>query len=217
MRVRYSYSTMSKLTIFVSSTIVLILSGGSVWASPQNQAPEDQSVPTPWPSGPPPENMQISQPPKIHSSEVPAPNARYYAYHQQLTFRIGVDAEASDLKSPSDIVIGFQYLFPKFLSPKLEAGADLHSDGLGHVHGGARWIFNERGYFRPSLKAALDIMLIGAEGLATFTKYDNFYLRSGGTIEYVMWNPYSIRLEIEGLIGPKETFLEGTVGISRGW
>ncbi len=216
MSLRYSYSTMPKLTIFVSATIVLILCSGIASAAPQNQAPDDSSRVEPWPDGPPPENMQISQPPPLPAERLVPPEARYYGYQQQLTFRLGVATEASKLSQPQDFVVGFQYMFPKFLAPKLEAGADLQGEGVGHIHAGARWIYWERGYFRPSVKAGLDVRLNGKEALATFTKFANFYLRGSAAIEYTVWNPYSLRLEAEVLAGSK-ILIEGTLGVSRGW
>ena len=111
----------------------------------------------------------------------------------------------------------FQYLFPKFLSPKLEAGADLHKDGRGHLHAGLRWIYNERSYFRPSLKAAVDHFADSAEGIATLAHIDNWYVRGGATLEQVVWNPYSLRLETELAINLRHTELITTLGLSRGW
>lgn len=207
---------MPKLTIFVSATIVLILAGASASAAPQNQAPADDTQEQPWPEGPPPEDMQISDAPPV-PGPIAKPNARYYTYEQQLTFRVGAGSETNALNELQDTIIGFQYMFPKFLSPKLEAGADLHPDGIGHIHAGARWIWWERGYFRPSVKASLDARLDGKEGLATLGKFENYYARGSSAIEYTVWNPYSLRLEAELLVGSKKGYVEWTLGISRGW
>ena len=215
MSLRYSYSTMSKLLIFVSATFVLIFNSRAGFASPQDLAPEPPNQESPWPDQPLDQDLSIAKPPKLDHAPAPL-DPRYYPYQQQLTFRYG---QASDFPkiNVNDNVTGFQYLFPKFLSPKLEAGADLHNEGRGHIHAGVRWIYLERAYFRPSLKLGVDHLINANENLATLTHVDNLYLRTTATLEYVVWNPYSVRLEAELLFGSKNTIAEMTLGLSRGW
>lgn len=211
---------MSKLVIFVSATIVLILSPPAAQASPQRsttlESNEDKDgATTSEPEEPIDENLSIVEPPPLSGK----PNGflpRYYPYRQQLTFRAG---QTSGLNKThfEDLVLGFQYLFPKFLSPKLEAGADLHVDGEGHLHAGLRWIANERGMFRPSYKISIDHLAVAEDRLATLTRIDNYYLRFSGTLEYVFWNPISIRLEPEVIANLKDSQLIVTLGLSRGW
>jgi hypothetical protein len=215
MSLRYPCSTMSKLLIFVSATIVLIFMHGPSFASPTNDVPEPPHETDEWPTPKPSEDLTISTPPRLEG--IPEkPDAEYYAYQQQLTFRYGLATDLGKM-SFNDNVIGFQYLFPKFLSPKLEAGADLHNDGIGHIHVGMRWIYQERSYFRPSVKVGLDHKASSQEGLATLTHRDNYYLRGTMALEYVVWNPYSLRLEHEFLLGFRDTSMEITLGLSRGW
>ncbi|MGZ3724007.1 MAG: hypothetical protein ACXVA9_13785 [Bdellovibrionales bacterium] len=206
---------MSKLLIFVSATFVLIFSAGPCFASPQDQAPNSPAPESPGPTKPIDEDLSISTPPSLKYTPAPI-DSRYYPYQQQLTFRYG---QASDLPKIhlNDNVTGFQYLFPKFLSPKLEAGADLHDEGRGHIFAGARWIYHERSYFRPSLKLSLDHLINATENLATLTLIDNLYFRTSATLEWVVWNPYSLRFEAELLIGTKNSIGEMTLGLSRGW
>jgi len=207
---------MSKLLTFVSATFVLILSATPSFASPLDEMPPASPPPADAGSAKPiDENMSVAQPPTVH--ELPPPSSpHYYPYRQQLTFRYG---QATDLPKidVNDTVIGFQYLFPKFLSPRAEAGADLHNDGRGHIHAGARWIYMERSYFRPSLKLSLDHLVNSTENLATLSTLDNYYLRSTACLEYVVWNPYSVRFEAEFFINLKHTIGEMTLGVSRGW
>lgn len=206
---------MSKLRIFVSATFVLIFVSSASFASPQDQVPDAPKEADPWPTKPPDENLSISDAPRVKGHPRPA-DPRYYPYQQALTFRYG---QAGDLSSSkfNDNMTGFQYLFPKFLSPKLEAGADLHDGGKGHIHAGARWIAWERSYFRPSAKVGLDHLVDSSENLATFAKIENLYVRATATLEYVMWNPYSVRLEGEILVSTKTAIGEVTLGLSRGW
>jgi hypothetical protein len=164
----------------------------------------------------PDENMAISPAPAVDTEHMPVTHARYYPYHQQLTFRTGLASDFPKL-SLNDSVLGFQYLFPKFLSPRLEAGADLHDNGRGHVHVGARWIHNERNYWRPSYKLALDHYVDSKLGLATLAHKEDWYARGGATAEYVVWNPYSLRAEVEMLANFDNVRLVLTIGLSRGW
>lgn len=206
---------MSKLGIIVSATIVLIFFNSATFAAPPTIVPDVQEEASPWPEGKPDENLSITEPPEIQGP-VPPADAHYYPYRQALTFRAGL---ASDFPKASfnDSVMGFQYLFPKFLSPKLEAGADLHQDSVGHLHVGLRWIAWEREYFRPSGKISLDHLADADERLATVTRIDNYYVRLSGTLEYVVWNPYSLRLEHELLVNLDRCWQVITLGISRGW
>ncbi len=178
--------------------------------------PENSQTTDVWSSNPLPDDMQITQPPILHGEPLQLKTPRYYPYQQQLTFRFGQAGNFPKI-SLDDNVLGFQYMFPKFLSPRLEAGADLHDEGVGHVHIGTRWFYNERGYFRPSAKISLDAKLDAKENLATFASIQNYYLRTTGTLEYVVWNPYSVRLETEFFFGSKNSLFELSLGISRGW
>src|SRR4051812_3586492 len=119
---------MSKLPFFVSATFVLIFAAAEpIAASPQKQAPSAPSEESPWPDTPLSDDLSVAQPPQSRATQQ-TPDARYYPYHQALTFRLGQVADIGDLNS-RDMLIGFQYQFPRFLSPKIEAGADLHNDG----------------------------------------------------------------------------------------
>lgn len=205
---------MSKLFLFVSATFVLIFAGHA-FASPQNEVPETRETepaPTPTPFD---DNLSLSKPPKL-PGKLPPPEPRYYTARQALTFRTGVvsDPDTHNLTSP---LVGFQYIFPKFISPKLEGGADVHENGRGHIHAGIRWYWWERNYFRPSVKFAFDHLLVGSESLGTITKFENNYLRGSAALEYTFYNPYSLRLEGELLLGPKEFAQELTLGVSCGW
>ena len=207
---------MSKLALFVSGTIVLIFVGMPAGASPQPDVPESKTSETELPPRPPDDNLSIAKPPPLPAKLPEAKNTDYFPFRQALTFRTGVATEP-ETKKLKDRIVGFQYLFPKFLSPKLEGGADVHEDGKGHLHVGIRWIFREKTYFRPSLKAALDHLVKGNENLATWVKIDNYFLRGGGAVEYTFSNPYSVRLEAEVFVGTKEFGQEYTLGLSRAW
>jgi hypothetical protein len=210
---------MSKLTVNVSATIVLIFTAHVrspfAQANPLPTMPENTATKEEFENRAIDENMNLIERTPITGLPTYSP-PRYYPYRQQLTFRAGGGTDFPKIDF-DDLVLGFQYLFPKFLSPKLEAGADLHKDGRGHLHVGLRWIYLERSYFRPSYKLALDHFADSKKKLATLAQIDNYYLRLGGTLEYVVWNPFSLRLECELVINFRYSELVPTLGLSRGW
>lgn len=208
---------MSKLAIFVSATIVLIFQFPMARANPQNVVPEVKAADkSPGEDGMIDENLSVTEPAPVSAGAKAASPPRYYSHRQQLTFRAGQVSEVSKIKF-EDFLLGFQYLFPKFLSPKLEAGADLLKDGKGHLHAGLRWIWFERSYFRPSYKLSIDHLAESEQRLATLTQINNYFGRLTLTAEVVFWNPWSLRLEPEIVANLSETQLLLTLGLSRGW
>ncbi len=206
---------MSKLAIIVSATIVLIFHHAQSAASPQNIMPDVKESSEPANDLPVDENLSIAEPgPTDPNLKFTPP--KYYSHHQQLTLRFGSTSELSPVRF-TDYLLGFQYLFPKFLSPKWEAGADMIKDGQGHLHAGVRWIHNERDYFRPSYKLSLDHLADADQRLATLAKIDNYFVRLSATLEYVFLNPYSLRFEPEFLFNHKDSHVMITLGLSRGW
>lgn len=203
---------MAKLSLFVSANFALFFICQLSFANPQTavpDAPREEST-SPQKSI---DDMSIGEPLPL-APPVPPPESHYYSYPQAFTFNLGT---TNPIRPLTLSVVGFEYMFPKFLSPKLEAGAELHNDGTGQISAGARWFWHERSYFRPSLKAGLDILIDPVDGLANLASIDNFYLQMAATLEYVIWNPYSLRLEPQFFLGLNYTFMEVTLGISRGW
>lgn len=212
----YPYSTMSKLAIFVSATIVLILTSLRAGAAPQPEVPPDSPTEEKVQERAVDENMAIAEPAPL--THVPPPaNQRYYAYRQALTVRGGIGIDLSNDEDSTQKVLGVQYTLPRFLSPRWEIGADLHNDGNGHIHFGLRRVFYERDFFRPSMKAGLDHWVDSKENLATFGHSKNYFFQATGTIEFVVWDPFSIRLEQEFLFGIKKTWTVSTVGLTYGF
>lgn len=207
---------MSKLAALVSATIVLIFAHPRAFASPQEDFPEDTSPEATAAPKPIDENMSISEAPHVDGTSMKKPSLRYYPYTQEFTIRTGLASTLYPWQA-SEHVVGFQYMLPKFLSPKFEAGADLHGNGEGHLHFGLRWILRERSYFRPSYKLALDHHLESKENLATVARLSNYYIRGGVAVEFTVWNPVSVRLEMESFISTKDTWGEGTLGLTYGW
>lgn len=206
---------MAKLILFVSATIVGIFISLEAVASPKQElaAPAGEEVTES--AKEIDSNMAVTTPPEsTRKAKVKDPG--YYPYHQALTVRLGYESKFPEFDF-ENWMLGFQYLFPKFLSPKLEAGADLIDEGNGHLHIGMRTIYREKAYFRPSLKWAIDHLAEPRDGLATLTKIDNYFARGSATLEYVFWNPVSVRLEAEVLANLKTTRMMYVLGLSRGW
>lgn len=209
---------MSKSVFLV---IALVLNSISVSASPIREAPPpatQESEPETGRRLDP--NMSVAAPtpdPDSDFSESEGPvDPGYYAYQQALTFRLGL-ASATDAFDPSQFIIGFQYLLPKFLSPKFEIGADAVDQGRGHVFGGVRWIGNERGFFRPSAKLSVDHLFEGSKGLSTLAHHENYFVRASATLEWVVAPPTSLRLELEGLANVDTSLVVLTIGATRNW
>lgn len=208
---------MSKRPIFVSATIVLFLCGTTVGAAPLEEMPPASAQEPETHPRKLDDDLTISQPPEAPAQTI-LPNPRYYPYKQALTFRAGLSSDELGNFKEENYILGFQYLFPKFLSPKIEAGADVHQDGVGHLHAGIRYIAFQKAYFRPSAKFGLDHRFEGDQGLATFGTLKNYYARISLTLESVLWNPFSVRLEGEVLMntsGEDESVV--TLGLNRGW
>lgn len=205
---------MAKLTIFVSQTIVLFFVSTSLWASPSSEVPNSSGSEEQQPASVLDDGLAISDPGHVTATE--PPDARYYPYRQQLTFRVGAASQINKTQL-TDTVIGFQYLLPKFLSPKWEAGADLHKESRSHISFGRRWIIDERSYFRPSLKVSLDHGIQPEYGLVSFAHYENYFIRFSAAIEYVFANPYSVRIEPEVMLSADGFMVCATLGLSHGW
>lgn len=221
----YPEFTMAKLNSFVSATIVAFLlislceAHGAPGAPTFEDKPDAASPTGTFQPATPrlQDDMAVAPAPQEPMTAMPARGeADYYPYQQALIVRAGKSTNLPKI-ALNDSVLGFAYLFPKFLSPKLEAGADLHEYGRGHVHAGVRWIYFERSLFRPSVKAGLDHFFDANYGLGTLARREDWYARGSATLEYALANPYSLRLELEMLINFDHTFMVGTLGISRGW
>jgi len=207
---------MAKLVSLVCATIVGF-SYFSAYASPDTYAPAPANPPKPpnQDSAATLENLSVATPPPTNGPAEPEP-ARYYHYRHAVTLRGGMITDLNPVEFDEG-VFGAQYMFPKFLSPKLEVGVDVREDGRGHVYGGWRWIFLEKSYFRPSFKLSLDHKFVSEDGFATLSEIDNWNLRQTGTIEFVVWNPYSLRIEAEIFFNFAKTQGMASLGVSRGF
>lgn len=203
---------MANVKTLVSATIVGFLLSLVVNASPLEsvEVPPTDKEPSGATSHELNENLSVSPPPEVDQEIAPPAPPRYYSARQALSLRFG--------QTDDQFIWGGQFQFPKFLSPKLEAGADALEDGNGHIHIGWRWIMRERKYFRYSYKASLDHLLEPENGLGTLASLDNYFARVSGAIEYTFWNPYSLRLEAEALSNIDFDFEPWLlVALMRGW
>jgi hypothetical protein len=206
---------MSKSPWIVSATFVWFLLAQAAFASPSSKWPE--ASPEPAKEAVPKaldENMILSAPPALKENPEP-PSAPYYPYLQALTVRSGNVSDFPKLGFGEGF-IGAQYLYPRFLSPKLEIGADLHPDGRGHIHAGLRTIYFERSLLRPSVKLGVDHFLDSKNGIASLGDTKAWFVRGSAIVERVLLGPVSLRLDAELLANFRTIKMEFSLGLSYG-
>lgn len=90
-----------------------------------------------------------------------------------------------------------RYLFKDKELRGYEAGADLDSDGTGAILLTRRWIYSQT-RFRPYEKLGLGIRIDPDDQLGTFLRYQHYQLRAGAGFEWLISDPASFRMELEG-------------------
>jgi hypothetical protein len=162
--------------------------------------------------------LNATTPPPMIFNEV---KEEYYPYMQSISPRLGtllnMQTFTEEKGNAFKMLYGFQYLFPRYRSPQLEVGADLIKDFNGQIHFSKRWTINDRSSFRPFYKLGVLIQAVGKEGIATFTNYENYLLKTGIGFEDMYKKPLSIRLDFEVAIGFENVFAFFTLGYSWGF
>lgn len=218
MRVRFR---LNFLTFVITLTAI---------CAPAHAKPEKAKVPTANPTSPPPPastpppakpateldeyNLMPTPPPEPLPEE--AAKTYVYPYRQQLTPRAGY-VGSNDDDDPYTYMFGILYLWPRYVSPQAEFGADLVNKYGGHLNFAVRTTFYERGYFRPFWLWGLTHEAVPEDKLATFVNLENYYLRIGIGFEDVIKLPKSVRLEIEGLAGTEKQMYKICLGYSWGF
>ena len=159
------------------------------------------------------QNLMLSPPPTPH---VVPPRARYYPYRQSLGFHLGAFS-SNDGAHPWTWLIGINYLWPRFLSPQVELGADVVANFGGHLNFVIRHILRQRNYVRPYYSWGITHEVTASEGLASFSNYKNYYLRLAIGAEIVRKLPRSARFELGGIAGAKKYGSYFTFGWAWGW
>ncbi len=164
------------------------------------------------------QNIDVTQPP---ATEVRVVKEFYYPYTQSISPRLGTTINIHKIgegfTKSFDYLLGFNYMFPRSVSPQLEVTADLLSNSEGHIIGAKRWIINERNSFRPFYKLGAGVSVKGSEGLATFAGINNYFGFGGFGLEDYYKKPMSIRLELELKAGVKIMIFSVVFGYSWAW
>jgi hypothetical protein len=115
------------------------------------------------------------------------------------------------------LLLGFNYLIPKQSSPQWEVGADLSLASQGHINVMRRFIYNERGSFRPYYKYGVMHKFVADEKFASLSNWENYLGKIGIGFEDILRPPRSLRLELEAAMGAEDIFVMFTYGYSYGW
>ena len=211
--------TMTNRYKIVSATIVAFCINFASWAAPQNTMPDQSpAIKSEEPSRRE-ENMNVTKPQMDADSSLNQKfeNFEFFPFRQSLTVRMGAAAPVSDFKD-TETIIGFTYMFPKFLSPRFEAGADVHNkDDKGHVHAGFREIFFERDRLRPSLKYGVSHEVHANEGLGSFANNKHYFGRGSAALDYSLNQDLALRVEVEALVGIAKQWASASAGLSFCW
>jgi hypothetical protein len=166
------------------------------------------------------DTMNVAEPRKEKQEQLPQYHTVFfYPYQCSMSPRLGA---LYDLKNSSDgqqidYIVGFNYMFHSVTSRHIEIGADLFSIGLGRLHGGWRWIYQEHSRFRPFSKLALGLEYDGAEGLGSFLDFGNYQVIATGGLEYMIIDPASLRLDLDVTFSRDRLFTSLTIGYSWAW
>lgn len=139
-----------------------------------------------------------------------------YPYRQQLVPRVGY-VRSNDDDDPHTYMFGISYLWPRYVSPQAEIGADLVNKYGGHINFGIKHIVFERGFFRPFWLWGITHEAVPEDRLATFVNLENYYLRIAVGFEDVIKLPKSVRLEAEALAGTDKQMFKVCLGYSWGF
>jgi hypothetical protein len=200
-------------------TLVSVLLGNSLWAAPENPAPQTpahQEEVSPIPAKSlEDENLSFTAPDSSTTPEnwhAPKPKTG-----QSLGFRLGMllnPQEESKSEKISELA-GFQYLFPGHRYPRCEVGVDLTNLSRALIHVSARWVLFPGNSLEPYTR--LGVTHDVKPSLATVGNIDNYLLRGGVGFEDALSPRTSVRLEGEFLIGLHDTAGLITLGYSWPW
>lgn len=173
------------------------------------------------------ESESEATPDEIHRARLldlsPAPplpptkfqNDFVYKYRHTLAARAGVRARLSDPSNP-DSLLSLLYWFPLRNLRGAEIGADLDGDGTGALHFAARWTIGD-GKWRWLYKFGGGIRIVPSDQLVTFLRLKHWQARIGGGFEYLVSDPFGLRVDLEGLATTEYTACIATLGATWAW
>lgn len=145
------------------------------------------------------ETVDIAEPPKTGLR--PTKSGYFYRYRQSFTMRTGgmYHWQMPD-QSETQTILGIQFSFMTESRSRYEIGADQISGGNGAIHLARKWVFDDS-KFRPFSKAGLGLIVEPQNNIASLLKHKNFLIEGSLGFEYLIFDPQSIRVEIEGGLG----------------
>jgi hypothetical protein len=221
-------SRVNRYILTLVETLMVCFCGNSVWATPHYDSPQPITQGDTLDHEPDPQKIE-------NISITPAPETRanvddlvrrfnksnyYYPYKQEVGAHIGLVfgfRDSSESKQLMNGLIGFDYLLPSHTSPKWEAGADLSAVGHGHIHVVRRFIYNEKGSFRPYYGYGLMHKVVPEDKFATLSNWDNYLLRADIGLEDIVRPPRSVKLDLFIAIGAKDMLAMFTYGWAWGF
>lgn len=144
----------------------------------------------------------------------------YHPYRQEINVHGGVVLgvqDSSDDKDLMNVLIGFSYMLPKIESPKWVAGADLSFVGHGHFYLVRRFIYNEKGSFRPFYHYGVMHKYVPEDKFASLSNWDNYLVRLGVGLADIIKPPKSVELELNVAAGTEDVLVMFTYGYSWGF
>ncbi len=144
----------------------------------------------------------------------------YYPYRKEFEVHAGIVLGILDSSEDEDFmnyVFGFNYLLPKQLSPRWSVGADLSTVGRGHLHVARRFIYNEKGAFRPFYEYGGMHKIVPDEKLSSFSNSENYLLWGAVGFSDIRHPPKSVTCQLQAGIGLKDFLVMLTLGYTWGF
>ncbi len=210
---------------FLTFVVTVVATGDIAFANPERPRVPPGKPPGPsspvTPTGPTEPSRELEEynliaTPPAQPLPPEASRTYIYPYRQALTPRIGLVTSTDD-DEPDTSLLGILYLWPRYLPPQAEIGADFVNKRGGHINFSVRDIFFERGYFRPFWLWGITHEVVPEDRLATFVNIENYYFRVALGMEEVIVLPQSFRLELELLAGTRKQMAIVSAGCSWGF
>lgn len=158
--------------------------------------------------------------PKAKKTEKPV----YVYYKSAMSPRFGAVIGNAEEENNSDAqafdfgyLLGFNYYYDTITQGKFETGLDLYSDGIGVFNFSKKWVYSPTAKLSPHIKVGVDLILRPKNGFATILDIDNYLLFGSLGIEDFLYDPMSLRFDIEAAVGIKDYSIRLVFGYTWGW
>lgn len=138
----------------------------------------------------------------------------YYAFEHSLSPRFGYQYDFHDKKNKFSGGFSYNHISP--IGESYEFNLDFLG-GKGRFDIAKKKILNYSGRLRYNFKYMLAVDLNPKDGLATILKYQNYYIAAGTGFEFTIFDPASIRLDIEIFQSTERTIAAAFIGYAFAW